>query len=317
MGGSVFALIMSLWLIIVAVWAARRSSRESKLVDRMNTGSTQLLGSPRTMRLWHDGKVATVDIGIEKRHTSPWAKLKRIHNELGLDMPLTSIILGVLGLSFMTGLIVFLVSNNVFLALSGSGAIVVGVIIAAQMKISQKEQLFERQLADALELAARSLRAGHPVMGAFQLVVDEMKPPISDMFADILQQQALGNSMENAISAKAEESSSSDMKLFAASMAIQLRSGGNLAQMMNKSAGVLRDRLKLHRKARVLTTETQFSKRILIGMPFFLFLLLTIVNPAYISNLYNTTVGRILLVVCGVMLIIGSWIMNKMAVLKY
>ena len=137
------------------------------------------------------------------------------------------------------------------------------------------------------------------------------------MFADIIQQQALGISLEDAISAKAAQSANPDLKLFAASMSIQLRSGGNLADMMEKSALVVRDRIKLHRRARVLTSETQLSKRVLIGIPFFLFFLLNVLNPEYIKILYTTPMGRSMLMVGGVFLVTGSWVMNKIAVLRY
>ena len=316
-GGSIFVLILSLWFIALAVWTFLRSSREAKVEQRLGLEEDQTLGSSHTLRLWHDGRVATTQVLDEPRKTSPAARLDRMRNELGLEVPISTIIFTVGGLTLIVFVIVFFLTGSPVFALGGGGAVVVILYFFAQRQIKKKEYLFESQLAEALALAARSLRAGHPVLGSFQLIAEEMKPPISDMFADIIQQQALGISLEDAISAKAAQSANPDLKLFAASMSIQLRSGGNLADMMEKSALVVRDRIKLHRRARVLTSETQLSKRVLIGIPFFLFFLLNVLNPEYIQLLYKTSMGRSMLMVGGVFLVTGSWVMNKIAVLRY
>lgn len=316
-GGSIFVLILSLWFIALAVWTFLRSSRRAKVEQRLGLAEDQISDSTHTLRLWHDGRVATSEVLDAPTKTSPVARLDRMRNELGLDVPISTVILAVGGLSSIAFGIVFFLSGSLVLAVGGGGAIIVILYVFAQRQIRKKEDLFDRQLAEALSLAARSLRAGHPVLGSFQLIAEEMKPPISDMFADIIQQQALGISLDEAITAKAVQSASPDLKLFAASMSIQLRSGGNLADMMEKSAHVVRDRIKLHRRARVLTSETQLSKRVLIGIPFFLFFLLNILNPDYIEMLYTTSLGRSMLMVGGVFLLTGSWVMNKIAVLRY
>ncbi len=317
MGGSIFVLILSLWFIALAVWTFLRSSRAAKVEQRLGLGGDQISDSSHTLRLWHDGRVATTEVIDEPSKKSPVARLDRLCNELGLDVPISTVILAVSGLTSIAFVIALLLTGTMIYALGAGGGVVFLLYFFAQRQVKQKEYLFESQLADALSLAARSLRAGHPVLGSFQLIAEEMKPPISDMFADIIQQQALGISLEVAITTKAAQSASPDMKLFAASMSIQLRSGGNLADMMEKSALVVRDRIKLHRRARVLTSETQLSKRVLIGIPFFLFFLLNIINPEYIKVLYTTSMGRSMLGVGGVFLVTGSWVMNKIAVLRY
>jgi tight adherence protein B len=107
------------------------------------------------------------------------------------------------------------------------------------------------------------------------------------------------------------------MKLFAASTVIQLRSGGNLADMMDRLVAVIRDRMRLQRRVRVLTAQTQFSKRVLIAMPFVLIAILMMLKPDYLELMWTTQVGRYMLGAAGIFLIIGSWVMNKIATLKY
>jgi tight adherence protein B len=176
---------------------------------------------------------------------------------------------------------------------------------------------FERQFIHALELAARSLRAGHPLLGAFQLISEELDEPVRTTFTEICQQHSMGVNLEGALERVAQASTSQDLRLFATSVAIQLRSGGNLADMMERLSFVIRDRLRLGRRIRILTSQTQFSKRILVGMPFALFLVLNLVNPQYVGTLYSTHQGQILLGVASVMMVLGILTMNRMAKLKY
>ena len=107
------------------------------------------------------------------------------------------------------------------------------------------------------------------------------------------------------------------MKIFATSVVIQLRSGGNLADMIDRVAWVVRERMRLHRRARVLTAEAQMSKWVLLALPTGMFALLMIINPQYMDPFFTTFLGQVMMAVAVCMLLMGAWIMNKMANLKY
>ena len=141
--------------------------------------------------------------------------------------------------------VVLLITRNPLLAL---GVVALAFLLARmwmQRRIVQRMMLFEGQLIDGLELEARSLRAGHPLAASFQLIADEIKPPVSTVFGEICQRQTLGVSMEEALRLAAARSGSADLNLFSASVIIQIRSGGNLADMMDRLACVVRDRRRL------------------------------------------------------------------------
>ena len=86
---------------------------------------------------------------------------------------------------------------------------------------------------------------------------------------------------------------------------------------MERLAKVIRDRLKLHRRARILTSQTQLSKRVLIAIPFVIFAVLYFISPGYLEPLYSTPMGRLLLIVAGACLLLGSWVMNRITILRY
>ena len=171
-----------------------------------------------------------------------------------------------------------------------------------------------RLVGEALE---RLVRAGHPLVGAFQLIATEVPPPVGGLFAEICQAQEMGLTIERAILEVGRTFNNADVRIFGTSVAIQLRSGGNLADMMDRLAYVIRDRMRLSRRVRVLTAQTQFSKRILAVLPVVVFVVLSSVNPKYMSTMYSTQTGRYLLTIAAVGVLLGIWIMNRISVIRY
>jgi tight adherence protein B len=183
--------------------------------------------------------------------------------------------------------------------------------------ISKRAGLFERQLVDALGIAARALRAGHPLAGAFQLVSEEIGEPLGSVFFRICQEQSLGLDLKDSIYKVTKSTRNSELKLFATAVAIQFQSGGNLADLMDSLASVVRERMRLNRRVRVITAQTQFSKRTLIALPIVLFFLLNIISPQYMEMFYTTTTGRYMLVIVVVSMLLGAWVMHRLSILRF
>jgi len=313
---AAFGLILALWIGVVLFWSARQAQKAQRIERRLGLNDTEE-EEGRILTLWHEGAerllivqgdggkltfVQRLELGIRAAGwtVTPQALLTRV-----------SIAAGVVGLGMM------IATQNALIGLAGVGCTMILVKMWHSHCRGSRSALFEKQFVDAMELAARSLRAGHPLVGALRLVAEEMAPPVSETFAKICQHHELGASMDEALQRGAQVSRTVEMRLFATSVSIQLRSGGNLADMMERLAFVVRDRMRVTRRVRVLTAQTQLSKRILIGLPIILFLLLNFASPKYMEPLYNTTSGQIMLGVGIAGLAIGSWMMNWMATIKY
>lgn len=314
--GGVFFLVLSVWLIGTISLYLRRVRQEERFSQRL-LNKPALPTKEKTLRLWHSGGVGTTTVFdyITPGPLSRW--LERTRHGLNWGGPLFTFALFLAAILFLGATIAYLLMQNVLASIGWLLLCPMVLNLIAARRVVKEAALFEQQLADALGLATRSLRAGHPLMSAFQVIVDEMEPPVSNVFAEIVQAQQLGTSLEEAILRTAAKSNSEDMKLFAASTVIQLRSGGNLADMMERLVAVIRDRMRLQRRVRVLTAQTQFSKRVLIAMPFVLIAILMVLKPDYLTPMWTTTVGKYLLGAAGIFLIIGSWVMNKIAKLNY
>ncbi|MHC4441597.1 MAG: type II secretion system F family protein [Planctomycetota bacterium] len=313
---SVFGIILSLWMFFVFLWVTRRLSKINMVEKRMGLGDQEDDGKTRVLRLWKDGQEATTVVPGYQR-LSLLSRLDQLRIQAGWEISMPVVLACVVLLVTMVFVFTLLLTNSILAGLGVSVPLPLMFWIYLRGRISHQLSLFEGQLVEALELAARSLRAGHPLIGSFRLVSEEMSAPVNRIFAEICQIQALGVSLEEAVQKVAHSSASSDMRLFSTSVIIQLKSGGNLADMMQRLAFVIRDRMRLKRRVEVLTAQTQLSKRILIALPFVLFVVLNLLNPGYMAPLYSTTYGRMLMILAASGLLLGIWVMNRLAVLKY
>ena len=314
--GSIFLLVLSLWAGVVVYLSMRRAARTSQVKRRLGTEKAPS-GRSRTLHLWHGGKQASVTAPALPRRRSLLGIVQRQCARAGWNIGAGQLILLVGGMVVIgSGLIVFITGNFVLSAGVGIALFLVFRLYMAG-RITRRVALFDTQLTNAMDLAARSLRAGHPLAGAFQLIAQETAPPVQTVFADLCQRHSMGASLEESLGDVATASSSTDLRLFATSVAIQMKVGGNLAQLIDRLSKVIRERIRLSRRLNVLTAQTQMSKRVLIVLPFFVFIVFNLINPDYMSAFYTTDAGQVLLGVSAIGLVLGTFVMNRMAVLRY
>ena len=313
---SIFMLVLSLWIGGVLYWAMRRTARSQQVRRRL--GSEEPRSAPtRTLHLWRGGKQASISAPVLKRRRSLLAAIERQCARAGWNHGAPAIILLMGGIATLGGGLTAFVTTNVILGLGVSIALLVLFRLYLMGRIARRDTLLETQLIDAMDLAARSLRAGHPLPGAFQLIAEETAPPVQTIFAELCQRQGMGASLEQSLRAVATSSPSADLRLFATSVAIQMRAGGNLADLLDRLSKVIRERMRLNRRIKVLTAQTQTSKRVLLMLPFLVFVVFNLINPDYMSPFYDTKAGHVLLGISIVALALGTLIMNRMAVLRY
>jgi tight adherence protein B len=312
---AVFGLVFSVWCICVFLWLGQYVTRLRSVQKRLGIVKEETDES-RTLRLWRETQ-RDDEHSILPQKLTLGKRLERLKHDAGWRAPAHTVILGVIGAAVLGFVTAYLVGGRVRWGLVISGAILCISWFYTRKRISKRAALLERQLLDALGIIARALRAGHPLVGAFQLVSEETTEPLGDIFYRICQAQSLGLDLKDSIRKVAKTSYNSELKLFATAVAIQLQSGGNLADLMDTLASVVRARMRLHRRIRVMTAQTQLSKRILIGLPILLFVLLNFLSPQYMETFYTTTAGRCMLVAMVSSILLGTWVMNRVSVMRY
>lgn len=155
---------------------------------------------------------------------------------------------------------------------------------------------FSKQFPDALNLMASSLRAGHPLFSAIDIVTGEMPKPVSDVFNTAQKDISLGVDTKEAFYHMTKVMPQSiDLRFFITAVLIQKEVGGNLAELLDNLSGTIRERFKLLGQLRVQTAQTRLSGLVLGIVPVMVLLMVFFMNPEYIKPLFNTLDGKLAL----------------------
>ncbi|MHC4271592.1 MAG: type II secretion system F family protein [Planctomycetota bacterium] len=312
---TVFGLVFSIWCICVFLWLGKYLIRLKAIQERLGIIRKES-GETKTLRLWREVQEET-GTAFKEDKLSLKERLEAYRKDVGWNAPASIVFLGVFGAIILVFLITFVLTGGWLIGLALSLGVIIVFISYTNRRLVKREEIFERQLLDALGIASRALRAGHPLIGAFQLVSEEISDPLGALFYRICKEQELGVDLKDSIYKAARSSRNSEMKLLATAIVIQFQSGGNFADLMDSLSSVIRSRVRLNRRIRVITAQTRFSKMVLIGLPIFLFFVMNIMNPEYMAPLYHTETGIKMMVAMIISILCGSWLMNKMSVIRY
>lgn len=207
--------------------------------------------------------------------------------------------------------LVYLRTRNDFFAL------MIGLLVGfapmgyVLQKRKQRFSQFEQGLPEALDLMVSALRAGHSLVAALRLVAHESPDPIGSEFRVCFEEQNYGLELRTALENMANRVPLQDLRIVATAILIQKESGGNLAEVLDKAAQVIRDRFRLRRQVLVHTAQGRLTGMILTVLPVVLGACLYLVNPDAISLLWKNPVGLHFLYTSVVMTIIGGLIIRK------
>jgi tight adherence protein B len=202
----------------------------------------------------------------------------------------------------------------------GQPLILVGVVGAVagsipflllKQALRKRDRKLREQLPDVLTVMASSLRAGHSFLQALDTVAKEVDEPAATEFNRVVAEIRLGRPAEEALGAMADRVGSEDFKWAVLAINIQREVGGNLAEILDTVADTIRDRARIRRDVDTLTTEGRLSAYVLIAMPFVIALYLAAVNPDYLSLLFTTGVGMVMIGVASCLMIVGIYWMRK------
>jgi tight adherence protein B len=184
-------------------------------------------------------------------------------------------------------------------------------VLVMRLRIERRRRAFMDQLPATLQLLAGSLRAGYGLVQAIDTVVKEADDPTSTEFARVLTETRLGMPIDEALEGMAQRLDSDDFHWVVLAIGIQREVGGNLAELLSTVAATMRNRAALRRQIRTLSAEGRISAWIIGGMPFFVAFALQVINPGYLSELFERTVGLIMLAVGALLLVAGAFWLKK------
>ena len=197
-------------------------------------------------------------------------------------------------------------------------ALGVPLLVRSQVKrrVERQRRLFADQLPDNLQVLASALRAGHSLVGALSVVVDDCPEPSREEFRRVIADEQLGVSLEEAFGVVAHRMANRDLDQVALVAALQQETGGNTAEVLDRVSDTIRGRFELRRLVRTLTTQGRMSRWVVSFLPVGLLVLITAINPGYMAPLYTHPLGRVLLLVAGLMVVAGSLVIRRIIDIK-
>jgi tight adherence protein B len=195
-------------------------------------------------------------------------------------------------------------------------AVPVAVVLGGSIPIvwlmnrrSARLKRFEEQFPEALDLLSRAIRAGHALQTALGMVAEELPDPVGPEFKKTFEQQNFGLPLRDALNEMAARIGILDVRFFVTAVLIQRDTGGNLSEILDNLAHVVRERFKIRRQVRVHTAHGRFTGYVLLALPAALAIALSFINPEHMQTLFRERLGQMMLVGAMVMQTIGFiWI---------
>jgi tight adherence protein B len=216
---------------------------------------------------------------------------------------------GVIGLGSYVAARFFL--HNFYLAvLIGLVGAMAPILVVAWRRRARLRR-FEERFPEALDLLGRAVRAGHAFTTGLEMISKECAEPLAGEFRTTFEEQNFGLPLRDALLNLSERVPLLDVRFFVTALLIQKETGGNLAEILDGLARVIRDRFRIYREVQVKTAQGRLTAAILIALPIFMAIMLTIVNPNYMKVLFEDPKGPYILGTAAGMQLLGSMILWK------
>lgn len=175
---------------------------------------------------------------------------------------------------------------------------------------------FDAQLPEAIDLMARALRAGHAIISAVEIVSEETAEPLAAEFRAVFDEQNLGLAIREALLNLVSRVPTAGVRFLATAILLQKETGGNLAEIMDKAASVMRERMRLKGQLRVYTAQGRLTGWFLCCLPFFVFGLISVVNPDYERLLWTSAIGVRLIYGALALMLLGVYTIRRIINIK-
>jgi tight adherence protein B len=308
-GLAVMVVLLGLYLSVVPDAVHRRLVLfvASQLRARGPTGDEMRRGPPEL--------VAALDRQLARRRASASTRVQLVR--AGLDISVAEYLIvrlvsaGALGLIAWVGLYSQLGNDTTFAVILAAFIGFFIPVIFVGIRRGRRIGMIETQFPDALTMLSSSLQAGSSIGQGVELIAREMTPPISEEFKRVLQEIRLGLSMNEALQNMSDRIGSEDVDLAVTSINVQTRIGGNLVEMLGIITNTIRERIRIKGEIKVLTSQQRMSAWLIGSLPPGVAVVLFLMNPTYMSRLFEPGIGRCMLIGAVLMLIAGVVSLNK------
>jgi len=237
--------------------------------------------------------------------------------QAGLSWRIEMLALASVGLGLGLGMVVLLGTTIMPLAVLAAAFGAYLPIFYLRWKRTRRTEAFEAGLPDAIDLLARTIRAGHPLSAGLKMVAEEASQPIAGEFQQTFEEQRFGLPFDDAIIAMADRVDLVDVRILVTAILIQREVGGNLAEVLDNLASVIRARFTIRRQLRVYTAQGRFTGYTLALLPIIVGTVIYMLNPSYMQLLFTHPLGKLMVTVAAVMQVIGYYWIRRIVDIEF
>jgi tight adherence protein B len=312
----VLMLLVSFALVVAMT---RRSPREKAIDRRMASiqmiqapGTRENGGNPATAQLLKATRVGRFGWFEEILEGYQFSQKLQIRiRQANSSTTAGTLILSTLGLLIVGFGLAWLFAPMVLVDLGSAailGSLPYGIL---SFKRSRRINAFNAVLAESIDMLARALRAGHAMSSAIEMLAANAQEPAASEFREIFKQQNLGLPLRDALLELLDRVPSSDLRVLITAILVQKDTGGNLAEILDRTVYVIRERLRIQGEIRVQTAQGRLTGWILSALPLLMLVLTNLLNPGYSSILLEDPLGRKMVYLGIAMLAVGTLIIRS------
>ncbi len=243
-------------------------------------------------------------------------RLRRFITQAGMQVRPGKVVLicAAMGLAALQG--VKILYSNFWLAVAaGIPAALLPMIFVAVQR-SRRMAAFEREFPEVIELLSRSVRAGHSFAAGLEIASTDLPDPVSTEFRIVFDQQRFGLPLREALLSLCQRVPLVDVRLFVIALLVQKETGGNLAEILDNLAHVIRERFRIAGEVRVRTAQGRLTAAILMALPVIMMLLLHVLDPDYVNLLFMDRLGQLMLITAAVLQTMGAFMVWRIVKIK-
>jgi tight adherence protein B len=248
--------------------------------------------------------------------TAPWLRLTQLVARADVAIRPVALLWLAAGGGLAAGLLLAAATGSLALVVVLPLLVVACTWCFLSLRARRRLRAFDDQLPELLGELASSLRAGHSLSQALQSVTEDAQPPARKELEHVIGETKLGRPLEDALADMHDRLPSSELRYVLTAITVQRQVGGSLASLFDLVATTVQERQRFERKVSALTASGRISAYVLIALPLALAAALSALHPGYLSPLFDTQTGRMLVVGASVLMVVGSLLLKKLVVVK-
>jgi tight adherence protein B len=313
-------IVIGIWVVVAGAWWILSNVFRTADADKIRN---RLLGTPK-LRTVKGSKGAVSIINVDDQSTGKYIlrfltrwqlqdRLKTLIEQAGLKWKPARLVHACLSLFLIGFSLSWLFMPSTYKPLAVLPGMLVGALPLMYVTRKRARRLFkfEEQFPESLEFVARSMRAGHAFSVSLEMLHREFQEPLAGEFRRTFEEHNLGLPLDTALQKLAQRVPSLDVHFFVSAVLLQKRTGGNLAEILDKLAYVIRERFKLRGKIRAISAHGRMTGLALTSIPLAVAAMMFVVNPDYVLFFINDEVGQIMAGAGVVLQILGYLIIKK------